>query len=367
MPPVRRTLLAALLLAASAALAGEQAPDTVNTAPKEKPAQARALSIDASRPMKWMIEAQGKDGGWGTEKGAPPDVATTAIATIALIRAGHTLSAGEHQESVRKGIDFIVKAIERVAPENPEIQGAGTQPQAKLGRYIDTYLAAQVLGEASPTATTFEDRRKVSTALDIVIVKVMALQRRDGSFQGEGWAPVLSSAFAHGGLYAARAAGSRVVTTESIEAANRSMEAQYDARKKEFSGTDAAGVPLYSAAGSLGAAARSGKVDGDAAKAARAAMQNEAFLRGFGTYGGEEHVSYMMTSEALAKVGGNEWSKWDKNIRERLARIQRTDGTWRGDHCITSTTFCTAASLITLAIKSPHAPKAAPAPEMGVR
>jgi len=34
-------------------------------------------------------------------------------------------------------------------------------------------------------------------------------------------------------------------------------------------------------------------------------------------------------------------------------QIQRQDGTWRGDHCITSTTFCTAASLITLAVR-PH-------------
>jgi len=38
-------------------------------------------------------------------------------------------------------------------------------------------------------------------------------------------------------------------------------------------------------------------------------------------------------------------------IRARLAAIQRENGTWRGDHCITSTTFCTAASLITLAIE----------------
>ena len=47
------------------------------------------------------------------------------------------------------------------------------------------------------------------------------------------------------------------------------------------------------------------------------------------------------------KVG----SGFRKDIRARLAAIQRENGTWRGDHCITSTTFCTAASLITLAIE----------------
>jgi hypothetical protein len=72
-------------------------------------------------------------------------------------------------------------------------------------------------------------------------------------------------------------------------------------------------------------------------------------MRGFGSYGGEEHVSYMLTAEAKATLGGDEWVAFRKSIHARLAAIQRENGTWRGDHCITSTAFCTAASLITLA------------------
>jgi len=350
--PIRRIASAVLLLTASAALAGEPPP------PQGKAPPSAPKTIDMKRPMAWLLDAQGKDGGWGTDKGAPEDVATTAIATIALLRYGSTLSAGEHQDAVKRGTMYIVRAIKAVPADTLEIQPEGTQPQRKLGRYIDTYLAAQALGELSPTATDGEVRHEVSDALDRVISKVMKLQRQDGSFAGQGWAPVLSSAFAHGGLYAAKAAGSHVVTEDAIARANANMEAQYDARKKAFESGDSAGVQLYSAAGALGAAGKQGKLDGDAAKAAREAMKDEAFLRGFGTYGGEEHVSYMMTSEALAKVGGDEWARWDKNIRTRLTFIQRADGTWRGDHCITSTTFCTAASLITLAIKA--APPSAP-------
>ena len=89
-----------------------------------------------------------------------------------------------------------------------------------------------------------------------------------------------------------------------------------------------------------------------ARKAASAQLSNEKVLRGFGSYGGEEHVSYMLTAEAKAAIGGDEWAEFNKGIRARLAAIQREDGTWRGDHCITSTTFCTAASLITLAIQA---------------
>jgi hypothetical protein len=88
-------------------------------------------------------------------------------------------------------------------------------------------------------------------------------------------------------------------------------------------------------------------------KAAAAELANDRVLRGFGTYGGEEHVSYMLTAEAKASAGPSEFAEWNKQMRMRLASIQREDGTWRGDHCITSTTFCTAASLITLAVR-PH-------------
>src|SRR5262245_20941348 len=232
MSPLRRIASAVLLLTASAALAGAPPP----------PPAAPPKAIDMTRPMAWLLDAQGKDGGWGTEKGAPEDVATTAIATIALFRYGNTLSSGEHSDSVRRGIDYIVRAVNAVPSTTLEIQAEGTQPQRKLGRYIDTYLAAQALGELSPTAKTLDDQHKVSDALDRVISKVRGLQRKDGSFDGQGWAPVLSSAFAHGGLYAAKAAGSRVVTNDAIARANANMEAQYDARKKEFESANSAGV-----------------------------------------------------------------------------------------------------------------------------
>ena len=130
----------------------------------------------------------------------------------------------------------------------------------------------------------------------------------------------------------------------------------YDSKSKQFRTDDSAGVALYRAAGALGSAARSGKLDGAPAMAARERLTDEAFVRGFGSYGGEEHVSYMLSTEAFAKSGGDEWAKWSKSIRARLAAIQRENGTWRGDHCITSTAFCTAASLITLAIRPVNLP-----------
>jgi hypothetical protein len=315
-----------------------------------------ATDPDQARPLQWLVRAQSQDGGWGPDANTRPDVATTSLSGIALLRLGHAPSSGEHRESARKALMFVIRAVERAPGADQFIEPEGTLPQRKLGRGIDTFLAAQFLGEAVKSMPPSEDRRRAGRALELCVSKIQAAQRNDGSFSKDGWAPVLSSAFAANGLYAAKDVGAPVAS-ESLAKSEQYMMKGYDSKSKQFRTDDSAGVALYQAAGALGVAARSGKISSEPAIAARERLADEAFVRGFGSYGGEEHVSYMLSTEAFAKTGGEDWSKWSKSIRARLAAIQREDGTWRGDHCITSTSFCTAASLITLAIRPAAIPR----------
>ena len=77
-------------------------------------------------------------------------------------------------------------------------------------------------------------------------------------------------------------------------------------------------------------------------------LNDDAVLQGFGNNGGEEFLSYMMTSESLAHAGGEDWSAWYEKMNERLSAIQNGDGSWSGHHCITSPVFCTAAVIMTM-------------------
>ena len=343
MSNVPALLLSALVVISSSG-ASSQRP---NPPPQDQPALAEP---DLGRPLRWLLRAQGDDGGWGTEAGAPADVATTSLSGIALLRLAKQGQGESLVEPTRRALLYVVRAVERAPAPDAYIQPEGTQPQRKLGRGIDTFLAAQFLGEALLGMPAGNDRERARVALDRIVAKIQLLQRDDGSFAKDGWAPVLSSAFAARGLYVAKDAGASVAA-KSIARSEEYMLRGYDKGKKAFRTDDAAGVALYQAAGSLDAAARSGKLAEAPAQAARAHLEDEAFVRGFGSYGGEEHVSYLLSTEAFAKAGGEDWAKWSKSIRARLAGIQREDGTWRGDHCITSTSFCTAASLITLAIR----------------
>jgi ethanolamine utilization microcompartment shell protein EutL len=326
------------------------------------PAASTPAEPDMRRPLDWLVAAQNDDGSWGDGAKDPrPDVATTAFAGIALLRLGHTGSLGQYQEHTRRAATYVAAAVERTPQDEIAINPAGTLPQRKLGRNIDTFVAAQFLAEVLPTLRGPLQAR-AERALGSVVKRIERAQAKDGSYSHDGWAPLLASAFASNGLYAAQRAGANV-DKDVLAKGQAGLVGKYDDKTKTFGATDAAGVQLYSVAASMMAAeqvARSGAPANpelkrraeEARKAASSQLANENVMRGFGSYGGEEHVSYMLTAEAKAALGGDEWAGFRKSMRARLAAIQRENGTWRGDHCITSTTFCTAASLITLAIES---------------
>ena len=369
MPMPRRTpaaLAAALcfLPFVAASGTGAIAPDR-RLPPPESATPSNPTEPDMQRPLAWMIAAQNTDGSWGADvHSQSPDVATTSIAGIALLRLGHTGSRGEFQANTRRAVEYVMGAVERAPADQIAVQDAGTLPQRKLGRNIDTYVAAQFLSEALPTLPR-ELRGRAEAALANCVRRIERAQTADGSFAKDGWAPLLSSAFAANGLHAAASAGA-AVDAKKLARADANLMGKYDQRSGKFDSRESAGVDLYAAAASVVAAARVQEAKPgtelaspqlqlrakEVTNGASPQLSNERLLRGFGTYGGEEHVSYMLVAEAKATAPADEFAAWSKQMRARLAQIQREDGTWRGDHCITSTTFCTAASLITLAVRA---------------
>lgn len=79
-----------------------------------------------------------------------------------------------------------------------------------------------------------------------------------------------------------------------------------------------------------------------------ARLDDQGFLAGFGSNGGEEFLSYMNIGESLVLKGGPAWKKWDEAMTANLGRIQNDDGSWTGHHCITGRTFCTSTALLVL-------------------
>jgi len=352
----RTALTIALTLGLAGAATGKGGSPDLGQTTTGQPAQVRSAGAA------WLVAHQNGDGGWGagawgaSNGKVASDVATTSLAVMALLRDANG-QPHVHREAVLRGVRFVVESIEGSPLEGARLRGPeGTQPQHKLGRNVDTHFAALLLGEVSG-ALSGELRDRAEVAYDKVLTKVVAAQQADGSFDGDGWAPVLSSSVAAQSLDRARALG-RPVAPEALARSDAYQRKLVDPDSGAIDASEGAGVALYAAASSLrsnsNAAKRAegddkGKAEVAAEMVAKAVREDRgALVAGFGSVGGEEMLSYMMISDSLAEQGGKDWTAWEKRIVQQLAATQNADGSWSGHHCITSTPFVTAAAVMTL-------------------
>lgn len=349
--------------------------------------------------LSWLVAAQTESGGWGAgqhsqqnildPKAVQTDPATTAFAAMALIRAGNTLQSGPYQQNLKAALTYLLATVENVPESELRITSlTGTQPQRKLGQNIDASMVAQFLGRILPqTATDAGLRQRTELALDKCLRKIESSQQEDGSFQGGTWAGVLQSAMANNALEDAVVVG-RKVDEKVLEKSRGYQKSNIDASSGAARTDRSAGVSLYSISSSNRATAKkyqeadrlireakeTGRISQDAElneetlreivpadqevesmiedvqvyESTREQMKDEQVLSGFGNNGGEEFLSYMMTSESLAATGGEDWQTWSEKMNSRMSKIQNPDGSWSGHHCITSPVFCTSAVILTL-------------------
>ncbi len=382
---------------------GAPAANPETTKGPDAPA-ARTPAVAAPRPIapfidrgiEWLVRAQHQDGGWGAGSHARQDVrdphqvvtdpATTAFAAMALLRAGHKPFAGEYRDPVRRATEYLVAVVELAPAAGARITTlTGTQPQAKMGDMVDTSLTLQFLTRVLPAVAESPPlQRRVDAAIAKCLDKLEGAQEGGGGWGGGGWAGVLQSSLNCTALELADAAG-KSVDQAKLAVARTHQKRNYDRQNQTASAPDAAGVELYAFAGAQKAAASEARAAEDVVRAAKSEgriaadaevceetliaaglagdksrvlaqsfaqnssqmerLEDAQLLAGFGNNGGEEYLSYLMTSESLLVAGGAEWEKWNDKMLSQLERIQSPDGSWTGHHCITSPAFCTAAAV----------------------
>ncbi len=330
----------------------------------------------------------------------------TCMAALALLRSGSGPQEGAYAQHVVKAVNFVCGKVEKADATSlflvtPAALGRGGRPvfgrrgpgqttlvQVKIGANADAFLATLLLAEVRDRMPDEKENKRVAAALAKLVGKLQKNQNADGSFAARngmaGWAPVLGQALATKGLNRARQVGAKV-SAATLKKAETFATRSFDPRTKSFKLDASAGVALYAAAGNLAALQDSvntyksqetdvrkkakeattetarkdalnkltsfqetEKTHQEASKAIVTKLSDKRFVAGFGNNGGEEFLSYLNISEALAVKGGADWEAWDRSMADNLGRIQNADGSWSGHHCITGQVFCTAASLMTL-------------------
>ncbi len=381
-------LIAIAAFSAQKISSNQKGPVTPKPATQKASPESPAISQSVDRGAKWLVSAQGADGGWGQDgdgtsrlvndqrmESTGNDVANTAVAALALLRAGK-----QYQPNVDRALAFILQRIETSPNEGLSVTKVqGTQIQRKLGPYIDTFLASMLLAQVDGTLAKTADNVRVRQALQKCVAKIEKNQKSDGSWNlAGGWAPVLGTSLASRSLYDAKAKGVAVDGEVLSKAENYTVNAMKAPSAGVAAGSgggvgygrgggtgvistteavsvsaDSAGVPLYQSAQAIEQLSRT---DADRRKNAKAIaaiganLTNERFVDGFGSIGGEEFFSYLNISDGLKRTGGQAWTDWHAKITHKIVRLQNNDGTWAGHHCITGRVAVTAAAMLNLTV-----------------
>ena len=395
--------------------AAGQGSKTWTTAVEPKP-----LGRNVKKGLDWLVEHQLPGGGWGQgEESAQmrgneslrdtPNVADTCIAVLALIRSGSTPREGLYRDAIVKGVRYVRLQVDEADSQSIAVTRVqGTRVQQKLGPNIDTFLASILLAEVKGRMPDEASEKAADLSLHKVLGKIERHQKQDGTFDGQGWAPILAQAMCGKGINRARQAGARVSDMALARAEKGAALSFYASMPSRAGGTGtgitsgssaapgrmmaggammggSAGVELYSRAASIGVLqdsvntskvvaeglrdralnskdrkeqaeardqlaqfANAEKVQHEAQAAVVSRLGDRQFMAGFGSNGGEEFLSYMNIAESLVVKGGEEWKRWDSEMTENLNRVQNGDGSWSGHHCITGRTFCTSTALLVL-------------------
>lgn len=314
----------------------------------------------------WIATRQNQDGSFGDNKAC---VAFTALSTLALMSAGSGVARGPHGESVRKGIDFLVKLVEKPPRTDAVLpKGYFHTPQDNNSKMHGQGYATLALASALSSADT-EFGRRIRDVLRLAVACAEDSQTGTG-----GWGYDPSSGVEHEGsvtvtvaqgLRAARDAGIRV----NVEVVRKGLRYLAMSQKRLGKGNDEDGSFKYSLAQerstyALTAAAVSsfylfGEYGGDEEstkriedaiaylrRKLRAQMKSqEWFFYGhfYAAWAAWQHDGQKPLPEEGQRWGGEPldsdiertaqfWGPWHAKVYPFLLRMQRADGHWMDEY-----------------------------------
>ncbi len=277
------------LAAGGQMFAGEPDKPAANQPAANATVKPKTIAEQTKKGLAYLVSQQHANGGWGqgggwrtqTQGGRveganvedPADVGNTAIAALALIRAGHTPKQGEYAKNVAKAVEFIAGKVQKVDAESPFVTDVlGTQLQSKIGQYVDTFLAALVLSELKGKMADEISEKRLNTALDRTLAKIEKHQKADGTFAGNaGWASVLSQALCSKAINRAAQFGAEVkldvlerdakLAANGVDLTRKDFSAPAEAPAESAAVGGLAGSRLASVGRVVGAPAASGPSD----------------------------------------------------------------------------------------------------------
>jgi hypothetical protein len=305
----------------------------------------------AARGVNWLMKTMHRDGSCGIDIGQTSDIGCSAMVGLALMAQGNTQVEGPKSREVRNITNYLLRCVDHM-PSDDITEAMQTQLQNKIGRHAHTFFAtlflSQVMGEDYDSAV-------IRPKLGKLVATVCKMQNNEGHWGGNSWAPVLGTVMGWCCLRGAHHAGFAV-------AANANKTGDYIIKSMQQNLNNGGGGSwmhtLYKNATGIRILFAMERDNEEIAK--KAFKDAEDLVKKdntpFSQAGGEEYLAFHLITETMLQKGGVDWKRWFPTCRDKICEVQNQDGSWAGQHCITSRTFCTAAAVLVLSAPNRYLP-----------
>jgi len=345
-------LTAAVVLCAPdrPALAQQQPEDVLDRPKHITPRAAQALD----RGLAYLARQQRRDGAI-TDGGGPMGsypVAMTALAGVAFLTHGDTLSTGRYSPVVRRAAQYLTAPAQAGRDGLITGRGSGEEGRSMHGHGFAMMFLAQCLGDDGDKA--------LADRITKVLKAGVELTGRSQSARG-GWLYTPDSSGDEGSITVCQVQALRACRNAGLAVPVRIIR---QAVKYIEDSLQPDGGIAYQAGGSgsqpaITAAAvavlyNAGEYDSQVAKRCLDFCRKSITVSGGG--GGFGHWFYMhlYLSQAYWQVGGRDWDTYFPAVRDHLLSQQAADGSWQGDGV--GNVYGTAIAVTILSLPYEHVP-----------
>ena len=304
-----------------------------------------------ARALRWIALQQNTDGGWGLNGRRSSDAAATSLALMPYLGAGQTHLQGRYQQEVAQGLRWM---LQKQKPDGSLSHGNSGNPQMYAHGQ-----ATIVLCEAFALTGDENFRRPAQKAVDFIVKS----QGRDGGWRYKPREPVGDLSVVGWQLMALQSARTAGLTVPEhvlengghfLDSVQHSEGAQYyymAPRKNPSETMTAEGLLSRMYLGWT-------KEDPGLVSGVDFLAENHL------PQSGKPNIYYWYYgTQVMHHMGGENWDKWNKQMREILVRQQNKQGTKAGSWSFRSPhsqsggdIYTTALATCTLEIYYRHAP-----------
>jgi hypothetical protein len=298
----------------------------------------------------WLAKVQGRDGGYTSGHGgwASYPVAMSALAGMAFLGHGDTLTRGKYAPNVRRIVGYILRQSRRAGL----ITAPGEESRSMYGHGFATMFLAECLGAEGEPDLEAEIKEALRRAIDVTA----RAQSRAG-----GWLYTPDSGGDEGSVTVTQVQALRACRNAGVTVPHATVK---NAVKYIERSVCPDGGIAYSAGGgdsrpAITAAAvavlyNAGEYDSPIAKKAIDYCRRR--INPTTGAGAEGHYFYthLYLAQAYWQLGGKDWNGYYPKIRDTLLSRQAGDGSWDGDGV--GKVYGTAIACTILALPYEHAP-----------